>query len=129
MDLIGELQKKNQKDNIPAFEVGDTVDVEVRITEGEKERTQIFTGVVIAKKNGGVNACFTVRRIVQGEGVERVFPIHSPKVSGVRVKRHGRVRQAKLYYLRGRTGKSARIAEKRPAGAGRAKKAPASPKK
>ena len=124
MDLIGDIQKRNQKDNVPAFDVGDTVDVEVKIKEGEKERIQVFTGVVIAKKGGGVNAAFTVRRIVQGEGVERVFPVHSPRIAGIRVKRHGRVRQAKLYYLRGRTGKSARIAEKRPATAGR-KKAPA----
>ncbi|MFG0320619.1 MAG: 50S ribosomal protein L19 [Planctomycetota bacterium JB042] len=122
MDLIGDLQKKNLKATVPTFDVGDTVDVEVRIKEGEKERIQVFTGVVIAKKGGGVNATFTVRRIVQGEGVERVFPVHSPKVAEIRVKRRGRVRRAKLYYLRGRTGKAARIPERLPAAGSKAKK-------
>ena len=113
MDLIHNLDKNSLKESIPAFNVGDTVAVEVRIKEGEKERIQVFTGVVIAIKGAGVARSFTVRRIVQGEGVERVFPFHSPKVAGVRVERHGRVRRAKLYYLRGRTGKAARIQEKR----------------
>lgn len=122
MDLIGDLQKRNLKETVPAFDVGDTVDVEVKIKEGEKERIQIFSGVVLSKKGGGVSAAFTVRRIVQGEGVERVFPLHSPKVAGITVKRRGRVRRAKLYYLRGRTGKSARIAEKRRPAGGKATK-------
>lgn len=113
MDLIGNLDKASTKESIPSFSVGDTVAVEVRIKEGDKERIQIFTGVVIAMRGAGIKRTFTVRRIVQGEGVERVFPFHSPKIAGVRVERHGRVRRAKLYYLRGRTGKAARIAEKR----------------
>ena len=113
MDLIDNLDKDSLKKSVPSFGVGDTVAVEVRIKEGEKERIQVFSGVVIAIKHSGVAKTFTVRRIVQGEGVERVFPFHSPKVAGVRVERQGRVRRAKLYYLRGRTGKAARIQEKR----------------
>ncbi len=104
---------------MPDFHVGDTVEVDVRIREGDKERVQTFAGVVIARKGGvGPRASFTVRRIVQGEGVERVFPLHSPHIAAVRVKRAGRVRRAKLYYLRERFGKAARIKERRlhPAG-------------
>ncbi len=115
MQLIRNLDAKNMKESIPSFGVGDTVDVEVKIKEGDKERVQVFNGVVIGIKGSGVARTFTVRRIVQGEGVERVFPVHSPKVAGVTVKRRGRVRRAKLYYLRGRTGKAARITEKRSA--------------
>ena len=92
--------------------VGDTVDVHTRILEGNKERVQIFTGVVIAMRGTGINESFTVRRIVAGEGVERTFPIHSPKVAKVEVKRHGRVRRAKLYYLRDRVGKAVRLRER-----------------
>src|SRR5690606_22614480 len=103
-------------------DVGDTVDVEVKMKEGEKERIEVFTGVAISTKGGGVHECFTVRRIVQGEGVERVFPVHSPKVAGITVKRRGRVRRAKLYYLRGRAGKAARIAEKLPGAGAKAAK-------
>lgn len=113
MDLIQAIQKKHMKDSIPSFDIGDAVDVEVRIKEGDKERIQVFSGVVIAMGGVGIARTFTVRRLVQNEGVERVFPFHSPKIAGVKVKRRGRVRRAKLYYLRGRTGKSARIAEKR----------------
>jgi len=94
-------------------QVGDTVDVHVRILEGDKERIQIFNGVVIAKRGRGTRELFTVRRIVAGEGVERSFPINSPKIAKLVVKRHGRVRRAKLYYLRGRTGKAVRLAERR----------------
>jgi large subunit ribosomal protein L19 len=95
------------------FAVGDTVDVHTRILEGDKERIQIFSGVVIARRGGGTREAFTVRRIVAGEGVERTFPVHSPKVADVVVKRHGRVRRAKLYYLRERSGKSTRLRERR----------------
>jgi large subunit ribosomal protein L19 len=104
------------KAEIPSFRIGDTVNVSVRIVEGEKERTQIFTGTVIGRKGSGVQETFTVRRIVNNQGVERVFPIHSPKVAGVEVVRSGKARRAKLYYLRDRIGKSTRLKEvKRPA--------------
>ena len=103
-----------RKGRRPTFEVGDTVDVHVRILEGEKERVQIFSGVVIAKRGGGTREMFTVRRIVQGEGVERIFPLHSPRIAQVLVKRRGKVRRAKLYFLRGRTGKATRLRERRP---------------
>lgn len=112
MNLIHEIEKTNMKAELPEFGVGDTVDVESIIREGAKERKQIFSGVVMAIRGRGVRKVFTVRRIVQGEGVERVFPIHSPVVAGVRVKKYGRVRRAKLYYLKNRSGKSARIRER-----------------
>ena len=96
------------------FEIGDSVDVHVRIVEGEKERVQIFNGTVIARKNAGNRSAFTVRRIVAGEGVERTFPFHSPWIEQVAIKRRGRVRRAKLYYLRDRVGKATRIREKVP---------------
>ena len=99
----------------PAFAPGDTVVVNVRVKEGDRERLQAFEGVVIAKRNRGINSAFTVRKISHGEGVERVFPLYSPNVAGIEVKRRGDVRRAKLYYLRGLTGKSARIKEKLPA--------------
>ena len=98
---------------IAPFQVGDTVDVHLRILEGEKERSQVFSGVVIGMKGVGANEAFTVRRIVQGEGVERVFPLYSPNIDSITVVRRGVVRRAKLYYLRGRTGKRARIAERK----------------
>ena len=113
MGLLEDVQKSCLKETLPQFNVGDTVDVHVRIREGEKERVQIFNGTVIARRGSGPAEAFTVRRIVAGEGVERVFPIHSPSVVAVEVKREGRVRRAKLYYLRERTGKSARVKEKR----------------
>ena len=99
------------------FDVGDQVDVHVRILEGEKERIQVYSGTVIARRGGGAREMFTVRRIVQGEGVERSFPLHSPRVAGVEVKRSGKVRRAKLYYLRKRVGKSVRLRERRQKGA------------
>src|SRR3954452_9274479 len=99
--------------NAPKFEVGDTVDVHQKILEGQKERTQIFNGVVISKTGGGLKEAFTVRRIVQGEGVERVFLLHSPKIAKIEVKRTGEVRRAKLYYLRDRVGKATRLRERR----------------
>ena len=98
------------------FEVGDQVDVHVRILEGEKERIQVYSGTVIARRGGGSREMFTVRRIVQGEGVERIFPLHSPRVAAVEVKRSGKVRRAKLYYLRKRVGKSVRLRERRQKG-------------
>jgi large subunit ribosomal protein L19 len=97
---------------VPGFRPGDTVRVMVRVVEGERERIQAFEGVCIARRNGGVNASFTLRKISYGEGVERVFPLHSPRITAIEVIRRGAVRRAKLYYLRGRTGKRARIAER-----------------
>lgn len=114
MDVIKMLNEKYLKQTLPVFKVGDIVDVHVKIKEGEKERVQIFTGTVIRIKGGkGLRGTFTVRRIVQGEGVERVFPFHSPAVGNVIVKRPGRARRAKLYYLRGRVGKATRVKERR----------------
>ena len=108
-----ELERREvTKTDIPIFHVGDAVDVHVRIKEGEKERVQIFAGTCIARKGGGLRETFTVRRIVDGEGVERIFPLHSPNVVKIELKRAGRVRRAKLYYLRDRVGKATRIAEK-----------------
>ena len=103
------------KKDAPQFQVGDTVDVHTRIVEGEKERIQVFSGTVIMRKGRGINETFTVRRIVNNEGVERIFPLHSPFISKVVVRRGGETRRAKLYYLRDRTGKAAKIKEKRAA--------------
>jgi large subunit ribosomal protein L19 len=97
---------------VPAFEPGDTLRVKVKVVEGTRERIQAFEGVCIGRRNAGVNSSFTVRKISYGEGVERVFPLYSPRIAGIEVVRRGSVRRAKLYYLRGRRGKSARIAEK-----------------
>jgi large subunit ribosomal protein L19 len=107
------VEKSSLKSDVPEFQIGDTVDVHTRILEGEKERIQIFNGVVIAKSGSGTREMFVVRRIVAGEGVERKFPLHSPKIAKVEVKRSGVVRRAKLYYLRGRVGKAVRLTEKR----------------
>ena len=98
---------------IPEFGPGDTLRVSVKVVEGSRERVQAFEGVCIARKNRGINSAFTVRKISYGEGVERIFPLYSPQIAGIEVVRRGRVRRAKLYYLRGRTGKAARIAERR----------------
>lgn len=106
---------------IPDFAPGDTVRVNVRVVEGNRERVQAFEGVCIARSNKGVNSNFTVRKISYGEGVERIFPLFSPRIESIDVVRRGDVRRAKLYYLRGRTGKAARIKEKRGTGAGRSK--------
>lgn len=111
--LIELVEASYLKAEPPTFNVGDTVDVRCRILEGEKERMQTFNGTVIARRGGGVNERFTVRRIVGAEGVERTFMLHSPNVVDVTVRRRGRVRRAKLYYLRTRRGKAARIKEKR----------------
>jgi large subunit ribosomal protein L19 len=102
-----------KKDNVPTFNIGDTVDVHTRIIEGEKERIQIFSGTVIMRKGRGMNETFTVRRIVNNEGVERIFPVQSPFISKLVVKRGGENRRAKLYYLRDRVGKAVRLSEKR----------------
>jgi large subunit ribosomal protein L19 len=112
--LMASVEKAACKPLVPKFEIGDTVDVHVRILEGQKERIQIFNGTVISRRGSGMNEMFTVRRIVQSEGVERTFPLHSPKVANVEVKRTGRVRRAKLYYLRDRVGKATRLRERKP---------------
>ncbi len=113
MDLIREVTQQYLKTDIPDFKGGDTVKVHVRLKEGEKERIQVFEGLVIARKHGGVTETFTVRKISSGIGVERVFPLHSPNVAKIEVTRLGKVRRAKLYYIRSRRGKAARIKELR----------------
>ncbi len=111
-NVIQELEQRQMRSDLPDFSPGDQVVVQVRVKEGSRERLQAYEGVVIAKKNRGLNSSFTVRKISHGEGVERVFQTHSPSVASVTVKRRGDVRRAKLYYLRERSGKSARIKEK-----------------
>jgi len=110
--IIQQIENAQLKDNIPAFSTGDTVVVQVKVKEGNRERLQAFEGVVIGKRNRGLNSAFTVRKISHGVGVERTFQTHSPMIDSLAVKRRGYVRQAKLYYLRERSGKSARIKEK-----------------
>lgn len=111
--LMGLVEKADMKDEVPFFETGDMVDVHCRILEGEKERIQIFSGVVIARSGSGTREMFAVRRIVQGQGVERKFPLQSPRIAKIEVKRSGIVRRAKLYYLRDRVGKATRLKERR----------------
>lgn len=111
MDAIKDIEKKNMKKRIPEFKVGDTVAVHTVITEGEKERIQVFTGTVIRRKGTGVSETFTVRRLVAGEGVERTWPLHSPKITKLVVEKAGKVRRSKLYYLRDRVGKATRVKE------------------
>lgn len=111
--LIKDVETKYLRPDPLKFEVGDTVDVHCRILEGTKERVQIFTGIVIARRGAGTREMFTVRRIVGGEGVERIFPVNSPKIAKLEVIRHGKTRRAKLYYLRKRVGKSTRLVERR----------------
>ena len=108
-ELLNKAAESSMKKDVPSFRIGDTVNVSVRIIEGEKERVQVFTGTVIARRGGGISETFTVRRIVNNQGVERIFPLHSPKVSGVEVVRSGKVRRAKLYFLRNRIGKATRL--------------------
>ena len=110
--IIEAIEQEQMNKDLPEFTPGDTVVVQVKVKEGSRERLQAFEGVVIAKRNRGLNSSFTVRKISHGEGVERVFQTYSPTVSSIAVKRRGDVRRAKLYYLRGRTGKAARIKEK-----------------
>jgi len=111
--LVEQIETAYLKKEVPDFQVGDTVDVATRIIEGDKERVQIFSGTVIMKKGRGINETFTVRRIVNNEGVERIFPLHSPFIAKVTVRRGGETRRAKLFYLRERVGKATRLAEKR----------------
>ncbi|MBT8126456.1 MAG: 50S ribosomal protein L19 [Gammaproteobacteria bacterium] len=111
-NIIQQLEAEQMTKEIPAFYPGDNVVVQVRVKEGNRERLQAFEGVVIAKRNRGLNSAFTVRKLSHGEGVERVFQTYSPNIADIKVKRRGKVRRAKLYYLRGRTGKAARIKEK-----------------
>ena len=111
MNIIEELEKEQMGREVPDFAPGDTVVVQVKVKEGNRERLQAFEGVVIAKRNRGLNSAFTVRKISHGEGVERAFQTYSPLIDSIQVKRKGDVRRAKLYYLRGRTGKAARIKE------------------
>jgi len=112
-DILHQVEKSSLKEQPPQFEIGDTVDVHTKILEGEKERIQVFSGVVIARSGSGTREMFTVRRIVAGQGVERKFPLHSPRIAKVEVKRSGVVRRAKLYYLRERSGKAVRLKERR----------------
>jgi len=111
-EMLDAVESKSLKKDIPHFEIGDTVDVRCRIEEGDKERIQIFTGTVIARKGGGINETFTVRRIINNEGVERIFPLHSPNVVDIRPIRSGKTRRAKLYFLRKRTGKAVKLSHR-----------------
>ncbi len=113
MDLMKEVEKQHLKEDIPPFRPGDTVRVHVRVVEGARERTQVFEGVVLRRQGRGLRETFTVRRVTYGIGVERVFPLHAPSISRIEVARRGRVRRARLYYLRKRTGRAARIRELR----------------
>ncbi len=112
--LMGLVEATGVKTDVAPFEIGDTVDVHQRILEGQKERVQVFSGVVISRRGHGMREMFTVRRIVQGEGVERQFPLNSPRIAKIEVKRTGVVRRAKLYYLRDRVGKATRLRERKP---------------
>ena len=112
MDALKLIAQDSLKKEVPQIEIGDTIKVDVNIREGQRERIQVFEGTVIAKKGSGISETFTVRRVSYGVGVERVFPVHSPNVAKFEVVRSGKVRRAKLYYLRGRVGKAAKIAEK-----------------
>jgi large subunit ribosomal protein L19 len=109
--VIRELEKEQMKQDIPAFRPGDTVRVHVKVIEGQRERIQLFEGVVIRRRGTGISETFTVRKISYGVGVERTFPVHTPKIEKIEIVRHGKVRRAKLYYLRDRVGKAARIKE------------------
>jgi len=111
-ELLDAVESKSLKKDTPHFEIGDTVDVHCRIREGDKERTQIFSGTVIARKGRGINETFMVRRIVNNEGVERIFPLHSPNIIDIRPIRSGKTKRAKLYFLRQRTGKAVRLAHR-----------------
>ena len=111
-NIIAEIEKEYMKTDVPKFDVGDTVRVSVKVKEGNRERVQAFEGIVIAKKNGSVRESFTVRRVSFGVGIERTFPLHSPRLASIEVMKHGRVRRAKLYYLRNLSGKAAKIREK-----------------
>ena len=111
MNIIDQIEQEVMKKDLPAIAIGDQVKVNVKVKEGEKERIQTYEGVVIARKNGGIRETIVVRRVTFGIGVERTFPLHSPKIDSIQVVRHGKVRRAKLYYLRSRTGKAAKLKE------------------
>ena len=113
MNIVDKIRNENLKENVTPFSVGDTVKVYVKIIEGETERIQLFAGTVIARRGSGIEATFTVRRVVAGQGVERVFPVNSPRIDRIEVVRRGAVRRAKLYYLRSKIGKAARVKEAR----------------
>jgi len=112
MSILEQISARHMKENVPPFEVGDTVKCDVKVVEGKRERVQAFQGIVIQKRGGGAGATFTVRKVSQGVGVERIFPLHSPNLAGVTVLRRGKVRRGKLFYLRALKGKAARIKEK-----------------
>jgi large subunit ribosomal protein L19 len=112
MDIIRAIEKEQLRTDIPEFNVGDTVKVFVKVVEGNRERLQAFEGTVIQRKNGGISETFTVRRVSYGTGVERTFPLHSPRIDHIEVVRRGKVRRAKLFYLRDRVGKAAKVKEK-----------------
>lgn len=124
-NIIDEIDKASMRDDIPEFRPGDSVKVHVKVVEGSRTRVQVFSGIVISRTGGGVQESFTVRKLSFGTGVERTFPLHSPIIDKIEVDRHGAVRRAKLYYLRERSGKSARIKEKLPQRRVAAKAAPA----
>ena len=111
MNIIDQIEQEGMKKDLPAIAIGDQVKVNVKVKEGEKERIQTYEGVVIARKNGGIRETIVVRGVTFGIGVERTFPLHSPKIDSIQVVRHGKVRRAKLYYLRSRTGKAAKLKE------------------
>ena len=111
MNISDQIEQEGMKKDLPAIAIGDQVKVNVKVKEGEKERIQTYEGVVIARKNGGIRETIVVRRVTFGIGVERTFPLHSPKIDSIQVVRHGKVRRAKLYYLRSRTGKAAKLKE------------------
>ena len=111
MSIIDTIEREGMKQDLPAIAIGDQVKVNVKVVEGTRERIQTYEGVVIAKKNGGIRETIVVRRVTFGVGVERTFPIHSPKIDSIQVVRHGKVRRAKLYYLKERTGKAAKLKE------------------
>lgn len=113
MNIIDTIEKEGMRTDLPEIAIGDQVKVFVKVVEGNRERLQSYEGIVIAKKNGGIRETFTVRRVTYGVGVERTFPMHSPKIDRIEVVRHGKVRRAKLYYLRERTGKAAKLKEVR----------------
>lgn len=113
MDIIKSIEQAQLKDNVPEFKVGDTVQVNYRIIEGSRERIQAFEGTVIKRQGGSINETFTVRRLSYGAGVERTFPVHSPRIAEIKVLKRGKVRRAKLYYLRDRQGKAAKVKEKK----------------
>ena len=112
MDLIKELNKETLQNEVAKVDIGDTVRIHVKVKEGSRERIQVFEGIVIAEKHGGIEKTITVRRLSYGVGVEKVFPVYSPSIDKIEVVRHGNVRRAKLYYLRGRVGKAAKVKEK-----------------